>query len=83
MVMRWVRLGTEKQRPSAAGCLCVVLLQPVTCDNISPVKAPGQVFTCPAFREFDPTKATAKGPSVDTCCSKVRRPAGPEPNPRV
>lgn len=52
-----------------AGVAC---LQPVTCDNILPVKAPGQAFTCPANREFDPTKATAKGPSVENCCSKVR-----------
>lgn len=50
----------------------VACLQPVTCDNISPVKAPGQAFTCPANREFDPTKSAAKGPSVENCCSKVR-----------
>lgn len=45
--------------------------QAVTCEDVSPVKAPGQAFTCPSNREFDPSKATVRGPSVEACCSKV------------
>lgn len=45
---------------------------PVTCDNTSPVKQPGQAFDCGPHREFDSTKASTRGPSIQNCCSKVR-----------
>jgi len=51
------------------------LVQPATCQDVSPISHSNKTFQCPSNTEFNPAMATNLEPTAATCCKVGYLPA--------